>query len=108
MMWLRCAGDRVSIGSIDYEVTEASTDYCGFVDKRRGSGSVVVFVSATVTAVPGFNSKVTVTFMPFTLTSTGNETGAGLSSSGMGESLAQADGGSRGDGLPPGLDLPAL
>jgi hypothetical protein len=49
-----------------------------------------------------------VTFMPFTLTSTGNETGAGLSSSGMGESLAQADGGSRGDGLPPGLDLPAL
>ena len=45
--------------------------------------TVVVFVSSTVTAVPGLSMSVTVTRTPFTVTSTGNGTGSRLASSGL-------------------------
>jgi len=39
----------------------------------------VVFVSATLTTVPGFNSKTISTLMPFVVTVTGNLIGSGAS-----------------------------
>lgn len=50
----------------------------------EGGGSGVTFVSATLTTVPGFNSKTTSTLMPFVVTVTGNRIGSGAcASSGM-------------------------
>ena len=57
------------------------------------SGSVVVFVSATVTVVPGRSSNVTCTRVRSTVTSTVNGIGAGLSSSSGMSSASVTDGG---------------
>jgi len=56
--------------------------------KVGGFDSVVVFVSATVTAVPGRSKRVTVTLTLLTTTSTGNGIGSGLSASGMARAYA--------------------
>jgi hypothetical protein len=53
----------------------ANAGLAGHQTSRGGSGSVVVFVSATVTAVPGLSNNVTSTLTRFTSTTTGNRTG---------------------------------
>ena len=63
---------------------------CYAFESVKGVGSVVVFVSARVTVVPGFKSNVTSTLTPFTSTTTGNLTGSGVSVLGLASGMASS------------------